>query len=130
MPNYNSKTPLEETFDKSNIFSKVDNSNTELSFTQPERTIPAEVIPSTPTKEKKKQTPQIIDNLPPENVQLTSIENTSGTHVVINAQSNKYEQLGYLKAKIKADVILTNVISTAGQKDNNIVTVKIEGDLP
>lgn len=71
-----------------------------------------------------------IMSIIPENVQLTSIENTSGTHVVINAQSNKYEQLGYLKAKIKADVILTNVISTAGQKDNNIVTVKIEGDLP
>lgn len=71
MPNYNSKTPLEETFDKSNIFSKVDNSNTELSFTQPERTIPVEAIPSTPTtKEKKKQ---IIDNLPPENVQLTDL---------------------------------------------------------
>ena len=70
MPNYNSKTPLEETFDKSNIFSKVDNSNTELSFTQPERTIPAEVVPSTSTKEKKKQ---IIDNLPPENVQLTDL---------------------------------------------------------
>ena len=77
MPNYNSKTPLEETFDKSNIFSIVDNSNTELSFTQPERTIPAEVVPattstpSTPTtKEKKKQ---IIDNLPPENVQLTDL---------------------------------------------------------
>ena len=71
MPNYNSKTPLEETFDKSNIFSKVDNSNTELSFTQPERTIPDEDIPSTPTtKEKKKQ---IIDNLPPENVQLTDL---------------------------------------------------------
>ena len=57
-----------------------------------------------------------IMSIIPENVQLTSIENTSGTHVVINAQSNKYEQLGYLKAKIKADVILTNVISTAGQK--------------
>ena len=72
MPNYNSKTPLEETFDKSNIFSKVDNSNTELSFTQPERTIPAEVVPTTSTtsKEKKKQ---IIDNLPPENVQLTDL---------------------------------------------------------
>jgi len=41
-----------------------------------------------------------------------------------------HNQIGYLKAKIKADVILTNVISTAGQKDNNIVTVKIEGDLP
>ena len=65
-----------------------------------------------------------------ESVQITSIENSTGTHVVINAQSNKYEQLGYLKAKIKSDVILTNVISTAGQKDNNVVTVKIEGDLP
>lgn len=74
MPNYNSKTPLEETFDKSNIFSKVDNSNTELSFTQPERTIPDEVVPTpTTSKEKKKQIPQIIDNLPPENVQLTDL---------------------------------------------------------
>ena len=73
MPNYNSKTPLEETFDKSNIFSKVDNSNTELSFTQPERTIPAEVVPTTPTSKEKKKQPQIIDNLPPENVQLTDL---------------------------------------------------------
>ena len=74
MPNYNSKTPLEETFDKSNMFSKVDNSNTELSFTQPERTIPAEVVPATTTTSKeKKKTPQIIDNLPPENVQLTDL---------------------------------------------------------
>lgn len=71
-----------------------------------------------------------IMSIVPENVQLTSIENTSSTHIIINAQSNKYEQLGYLKAKIKTDVILTNVISTAGQKDNNVVTVKIEGDLP
>ncbi len=71
-----------------------------------------------------------IMSIVPENVQLTSIENTADTHIVINAQSNKYEQLGYLKAKIKTDVILTNVISTAGQKDNNVVTVKIEGDLP
>lgn len=71
MPNYNSKTPLEETFDKSNIFSKVDNSNTELSFTQKELFHPAEVVPTpTTSKEKKKQ---IIDNLPPENVQLTDL---------------------------------------------------------
>lgn len=66
----------------------------------------------------------------PTDVQVTSIENTDGTHIVINAQSDKYEQLGYFKAKIKSDVILTNVTSTAGQKDNNVVTVKIEGDLP
>lgn len=61
----------------------------------------------------------------PENVQITSIENTTDTHIVIDAKSDKYEQLGYLKAKIKSDVILTNVISTAGQKDNNVVTVRI-----
>ena len=76
MPNYNSKTPLEETFDKSNIFSKVDNSNTELSFTQPERTIPDEVVPipaATPTPTSKEKKKQIIDNLPPENVQLTDL---------------------------------------------------------
>ena len=66
----------------------------------------------------------------PASVQLTSIENTTNTHIVINAQSDKYEQLGYLVAKMKNDVILTNVISTAGQKDSNIVTIKIEGDLP
>ena len=51
-------------------------------------------------------------------------------HIVIDAQSNKYEQLGYLIAKVKTDVILTNVISTAGQKDNGVITVRVEGDLP
>ncbi len=71
-----------------------------------------------------------IMSIVPENVQLTSIENTTATHIVINAQSNKYEQLGYFVAKMKTDVILTNVVSTAGQKDNNVVSIKIEGDLP
>ncbi len=71
-----------------------------------------------------------IMTIVPENVQLTSIENTSSTHIVIQAQSNKYEQLGYLVARMKTDVILTNVISTAGQKDNSVVSIKIEGDLP
>ena len=71
-----------------------------------------------------------IMSIIPASVQLTSIENTTDTHIEINAQSDKYEQLGYLVAKMKNDVILTNVISTAGQKDNNVVTVKIEGDLP
>ena len=66
----------------------------------------------------------------PENVQITSITNTTGRHIEIMAQSDKYEQLGYLKARIKSEVMLTNVISTAGQKDGGVVTVKIEGDLP
>ena len=71
-----------------------------------------------------------IMSIIPENVQLTSIENDTGTHIVINAQSNKYEQLGFFVARLKTDVILNNVVSTAGQKDGGIVTIKIEGDLP
>lgn len=92
MPNYNSKTPLEETFDKSNIFSKVDNSNTELSFTQPERTIPAEAIPSTPTTKEKKKQPQIIDNLPPENVQLTDLSGVATPENVQDISENPLDQ--------------------------------------
>lgn len=71
-----------------------------------------------------------IMSIIPENVQLISIENVNDTHIIINAKSNKYEQLGYFKAKLKTDVILTNVTSSAGQKENDVVIVKIEGDLP
>lgn len=68
----------------------------------------------------------------PEDVQITEIENTSGKHVVIKAQSKKYEQLGYFKAKIKEDNILmkNTVVSTQGEKDGEFVKVTIEGDLP
>ncbi len=66
----------------------------------------------------------------PEGVQLTSIDNTSGTHIKITAKSKKYEQLGYFIAKLKTEVILNDVISTAGQKDNGEIAVTIEGELP
>lgn len=66
----------------------------------------------------------------PEGVQLTSIDNTLGTHIKITAKSKKYEQLGYFIAKLKTEVILNDVISTAGQKDNGEVAVTIEGELP
>ena len=66
----------------------------------------------------------------PTDVQLTSIENTTDKHIVIEARSPKYEQLGYFIATLKTDVILQNVISTAGQKSGEYVTIKIEGDLP
>ena len=66
----------------------------------------------------------------PADVQITSIENTQDTHIVIEAKSKKYEQLGFLIATMKNDVVLTNVVSTAGQKDTEYITIKIEGDLP
>lgn len=81
----------------------------------------------------KKSIPNLLNRLMyimPSEVQLTSIKNETSTHIVIQAQSTSYAQLGYLTASIKTNGILTNVISSSGQKDNNIVTIKIEGDLP
>ena len=81
----------------------------------------------------KKSIPNLLNKLMyvmPNEVQLTSIQNTNSTHIEIQAQSKSYAQLGYLTASIKTNGILTNVISTSGQKENNIVTIKIEGDLP
>ena len=66
----------------------------------------------------------------PDDVQIVSIQNTSGRHIEIVAQSTQYDQLGFLRAKIKTDGILTDVTSTAGEKSNDIITVKIEGELP
>ena len=68
----------------------------------------------------------------PDGVTITSIENTKGNHIVINAKSPKYELLGYLKGRIITDGILSpsTVISTSGTKQNDMVMVVIEGDLP
>lgn len=66
----------------------------------------------------------------PKSVQITSIKNTEGDHVVITAQSEKYEQLGYLKGQLSVDGILVNVKSDSGVKQGGIIKVTIEGDLP
>ena len=81
----------------------------------------------------KKAIPILLNKLMyimPEGVQITSIQNTSDTHIEIQAQSKSYSQLGYLTTNLKVSGALNNVISTAGQQQNNIITIKIEGDLP
>ena len=81
----------------------------------------------------KKTIPNLLNKLMyimPSEVQVTSIQNTNGTHIEIQAQSENYAQLGYLTASIRTSGMLTNVISTSGQKENNIITIKIEGDIP
>lgn len=81
----------------------------------------------------KKAIPILLNKLMyimPDEVQITSIQNTSDTHVEIQAQSKSYAQLGYLTTNLKVSGVLTNVISTAGEQQNNIITIKIEGDLP
>ena len=75
---------------------------------------------------------QIASSIP-QAVQVTEIENTidsEGRHVVIYVQSQYYDELGYFKAKLKEDGILTNVVSTQGEKQGEFVKMVIEGDLP
>lgn len=85
------------------------------------------------TNRVKKAIPILLNKLMyimPDEVQITSIQNVSDTHIEIQAQSSSYAQLGYLTTNIKVSGVLTNVISTSGQQSNNIITIKIEGDLP
>lgn len=73
-----------------------------------------------------------IMNIIPKEVQLTQIENTTDRKIIINAQSEKYEQLAYFKALLKSNGVLepTSVISTEAEKSGNIVKIVIEGELP
>jgi Tfp pilus assembly protein PilN len=72
---------------------------------------------------------QLMFNMP-QKVQLLSIQNTSGKAIEIKAQSQEYEQLGYLKAALKNQGLLTEITSTAGIKQNGIISVTINGNLP
>lgn len=80
-----------------------------------------------------------IGNQIPEQVTLIEIYNDEKKHIVIKAESEKYEQLGYFKAIIETKGILTNVKATSGikevtdtneAKENVVITIVIEGDLP
>ena len=68
----------------------------------------------------------------PKGVQIVSIENTNGKHIIIQAQSKKYEQLGYFKTILRTKGILvpSTVTSNLGEKNDEIVKVTIEGDMP
>ncbi len=72
---------------------------------------------------------EIMFNIPKE-VQLLSIQNTSGKTIRIEAQSKEYEQLGYFIAKIKNEGILTDVTATSGIKQQGFVVTTIQGELP
>ena len=66
----------------------------------------------------------------PQDVQITSIENTNSKHIKIVAQSERYEQLGYFKGQLKNEGILLNVISDQGVKNGEYAVITIEGELP
>lgn len=73
-----------------------------------------------------------ITTIIPKQVQITSIENPTDKKIVIIAQSEKYEQLAYFKAKLKSEGILnpSSIVSSEAVKDGSNVKIQIEGDLP
>ena len=77
--------------------------------------------------------PNLLNNIMaviPKGVQLTSISNTSDTHIVITCKSPRYEEVAYFKAKLKTEEILENVVSDTGTLDGEYLNVTIEGELP
>lgn len=84
-------------------------------------------------KRYKNAIPNLLNNIMtiiPTNVQLTSIENTTDTHIVIVAKSQKYQEIAYFKTKLKTEGILENVVSDTGSVSGGYLTVTIEGELP
>lgn len=87
---------------------------------------------NTESKRLKYSVPTLLNKIMysiPTNVQLTSVSNT-GTKITITAQSDRYEQLGIFIAKLRQDAILNNVVSDTSKKQNDVVVVTIEGELP
>lgn len=79
-----------------------------------------------------------IANVMPQDVLLLSIKNTSEKHIVMEVVSPDYDQIGYFKALVSTNSVLTNVKSSSGQKvsgystdsdGTNWIYVTIEGDL-
>lgn len=66
----------------------------------------------------------------PKGVKITSIENNVDGKIIINAESQDYDDLGYFKATLKTKNILKNISSDSSLKVDNIVKVTIEGELP
>ena len=71
----------------------------------------------------------------PTEVRLVSLENTEDRHIVIQARSLKYQQLGYFKTILEVNNILKNVSSSTGVKyhdeeeNQDYILITIEGDL-
>ena len=81
----------------------------------------------------KNSIPNLLNNIMtviPINVQLSSIENTTDTHIVIKAKSNNYDEIAFFKTKLKTEGILENVVSDTGTTQNGYLSVTIEGELP
>lgn len=71
-----------------------------------------------------------IQNVIPQGVQLLSVENSTGKNITITAQAKLYDQLGYFKAALDNEGILTDITTTKGVKQNDLISITITGLLP
>lgn len=109
---------------------KVDEKTKE--YTELIQSIEAKAQLDTESKQLKYSIPTLLNKIMssiPRNVQLTSISN-SGRKVTITAQSDKYDPLGMFVAKLNQDGILKEARSDTSNKQNEVVIVRIEGELP
>ena len=101
-------------------------------YTELIQSIEAKSQLETESKQLKYSIPTLLNkimNSIPRNLQLTSISN-SGRKVTITAQSDKYDPIGMFITKLNQDGILKDAHSDTSNKQNEVVVVKIEGELP
>ncbi len=87
---------------------------------------------STENKKIKDSIPNLLTSLMygmPKGVTITSITNTSGYSIKIEAKAREYSELGYLIGKIKTSNILYNVTTSESVKQNDMIRLVIEGSL-
>ena len=105
----------------SSLIASVDSLNQAAQNAQNSRVVPKDAIPNFMNK---------IMFIIPQKVQVISIKNTEGKHMVIEAVSEDYEQLGYFTASLTTEGALNNVQYNQSTKVDSLVQVTIEGDLP
>lgn len=72
-----------------------------------------------------------IKSFIPKEVKIISVNNVNDSKkILIEAESEKYEQLGYFSSVLKSENVLKNIKSTSGSKTGNVVKITIEGELP
>lgn len=87
---------------------------------------------SNENKKIKDSIPNLLTSLMygmPKGVTITSITNTSGYNIKIEAKAREYSELGYLIGKIKTSNILYNVTTSESVKQNDMIRLVIEGSL-
>ena len=66
----------------------------------------------------------------PTGVRIDSIKTVSGKKIQMEVEATEYEQLGYLKAKLKTAGLLNSVVSGSAVREGEVIKTTIEGELP